>query len=59
MPEKVIVAGDMIHVCLVVGKKGLAGVRKLVKRPGSVKQTVLNAEEKPSNIILAELPKLA
>ena len=27
-----IVAGDMIHVCLVVGKKGLAGARKLVKR---------------------------
>ena len=28
----VIMAGDMTHVCLVVGKKGLAGVRKLVKR---------------------------
>ena len=27
-----LVAGDMIHVCLVVGMKGLAGVRKLVKR---------------------------
>ena len=28
----VTVAGDMIHVFLVVGKKGLAGMRKLVKR---------------------------